>query len=159
MSKTRDNHYVPQWHQKGFFSERENELCHLKEKSIVLPNGDIKIIPPSKKWQTPTQRFYQKDLYTTFFGDEINDEIEKKLFGYIDDNGSELVHMIEDGRSFENKPPKPTSDVKMVPKVCPNCQSILVKRVAKRGVNKGKAFYGCTSFPACRYTIDYSKPN
>ena len=37
MSKTRDNHYVPQWHQKGFFSERENELCHLKEKSIVLP--------------------------------------------------------------------------------------------------------------------------
>ncbi len=91
MSKTRDNHYVPQWHQKGFFSERENELCHLKEKSIVLPNGDVKIIPPSKKWQTPTQRFYQKDLYTTFFGDEINDEIEKKLFGYIDDNGSHAV--------------------------------------------------------------------
>ncbi|TOM17803.1 DUF4238 domain-containing protein, partial [Vibrio parahaemolyticus] len=88
---TRDNHYVPQWHQKGFFSERENELCHLKEKSIVLPNGDVKIIPPSKKWQTPTQRFYQKDLYTTFFGDEINDEIEKKLFGYIDDNGSHAV--------------------------------------------------------------------
>ena len=74
-------------------------------------------------------------------------------------NGSELVHMIEDGRSFENKPPKPTSDVKPIPKVCPNCQSILVKRVAKRGVNKGKAFYGCTSFPMCRYTIDYSKPN
>ncbi|MHA2879784.1 topoisomerase DNA-binding C4 zinc finger domain-containing protein, partial [Vibrio campbellii] len=74
-------------------------------------------------------------------------------------NGSELVHMIEDGRSFENKPPKPTSDAKPVPKVCPNCQSVLVKRVAKRGVNKGRAFYGCTSFPTCRYTIDYSKPN
>ncbi|WP_038880929.1 restriction endonuclease [Vibrio jasicida] len=74
-------------------------------------------------------------------------------------NGSELVHIIEDGRSFENKPPKSTSDMKLVPKVCPNCQSVLVKRVAKRGVNKGKAFYGCTSFPTCRYTIDYSKPN
>ncbi|MDA0126416.1 topoisomerase DNA-binding C4 zinc finger domain-containing protein, partial [Vibrio sp. MM46] len=49
--------------------------------------------------------------------------------------------------------------MKPVPKVCPNCQSVLVKRVAKRGVNKGKAFYGCTSFPTCRYTIDYSKPN
>uniref|UniRef100_UPI003B5CCC77 DUF4238 domain-containing protein n=1 Tax=Shewanella gaetbuli TaxID=220752 RepID=UPI003B5CCC77 len=91
MSKTRDNHYVPQWHQKGFVSERVNELCHLKQKTIVLPNGEVKVIPPSKKWQTPTQRFYQRDLYTTFFGAEINDEIEKKLFGYIDDNGSHAV--------------------------------------------------------------------
>lgn len=26
MSKTRDNHYVPQWHQKGFMEEREQQL-------------------------------------------------------------------------------------------------------------------------------------
>ncbi len=90
MSKTRDNHYVPQWHQKGFATERNNELCHLKRQTISLPNGEIKVVE-SKKWQTPAQRFYQKDLYTTFFGAEISDEIERKLFGYIDGNGSKSV--------------------------------------------------------------------
>ncbi|EGQ9159784.1 restriction endonuclease [Vibrio parahaemolyticus] len=69
-------------------------------------------------------------------------------------NGSELVHMIEDGRSFMNKPvigeptPEPHS------KVCPNCQSSLVIRVARKGRNAGKSFYGCSAYPKCRYTCD-----
>ncbi|RMZ61644.1 topoisomerase DNA-binding C4 zinc finger domain-containing protein, partial [Vibrio anguillarum] len=69
-------------------------------------------------------------------------------------NGSELIHMIEDGRSFMNKPvigeptPEPHS------KVCPNCQSSLVMRVAKKGRNAGKSFYGCSAYPKCRYTCD-----
>jgi restriction system protein len=36
--------------------------------------------------------------------------------------------------------------------VCPMCQSPMVKRVARRGVNKGQAFLGCTRFPDCRAT-------
>ena len=44
MPKTRDNHYVPQWHQKGFATERGNELCHLKRKVIPLPSGEAKVI-------------------------------------------------------------------------------------------------------------------
>ncbi len=89
-SKTRDNHYVPKWYQTGFAVERENKLCHLKRKIILLQDGNTKTVA-TKKWQTPTQRFYKKDLYTTFFGTDINDEIEQKLFGYIDDNGSAAV--------------------------------------------------------------------
>ncbi|WP_057463321.1 SEC-C metal-binding domain-containing protein [Pseudovibrio sp. POLY-S9] len=90
VPKTRDNHYVPKWYQKGFFAKRESELCHLKRRIIPLPDGSTKTIE-SKRWHTPTQRFYSKDLYTTFFGTILNDEIEKKLFGYIDDNGSAAV--------------------------------------------------------------------
>lgn len=90
MTKTRDNHYVPQWYQKGFVDEKENQLCHLTRRTIDLPNGEFKIIN-SKKWQTSAQRFYEIDLYSTFFGAEINDDIEKKLFGPIDDNGSKAV--------------------------------------------------------------------
>lgn len=90
MTKTRDNHYVPQWHQKGFMDEKDNLLCHLKRRIIPLPNGDSKTVC-SKKWCTPTQRFYEKDLYSTFLGTEVNDEVEKKLFGPIDDNGSKAV--------------------------------------------------------------------
>lgn len=89
MNKTRDNHYVPQWYQKGFTDARDNELRHLKRKIIDTPRG-LKTVY-SKRWYTPTQCFYQTDLYTTFFGSDISDEIEQKLFGHIDDNGSVAV--------------------------------------------------------------------
>lgn len=35
---------------------------------------------------------------------------------------------------------------------CPTCQSPMVKRVARKGANKGQAFLGCSRFPACRGT-------
>lgn len=90
MTKTRDNHFVPQWYQKGFMDEGGEQLCHLKRRDIKLPDGNNKTVY-SKKWQTPAQRFYAKDLYSTFFGEEVNDEIEQKLFGPIDDNGSKAI--------------------------------------------------------------------
>ncbi|WP_421860793.1 DUF4238 domain-containing protein [Marinobacter salarius] len=90
MSKTRNNHFVPEWYQKGFMEEGSNQLCHLKQRVIERPDGTLKRLS-SKKWQTAAQRFYQKDLYSTFFGEVVNDEIEQKLFGLIDDNGSKAV--------------------------------------------------------------------
>lgn len=38
---------------------------------------------------------------------------------------------------------------------CPRCGNRLVRRVAKRGPNRGQAFLGCSNYPNCRYT----KPN
>ena len=34
---------------------------------------------------------------------------------------------------------------------CPKCGAPLVMRVAKKGENAGRNFYGCSSFPKCRY--------
>lgn len=90
MSKTRNNHYVPQWHQNGFVDERDNQLCHLKRRVIPRKDGSIEIVY-GKKWFTSAQCFYEKDLYSTRFGTIVNDEIEKKLFGPIDDNGAAAV--------------------------------------------------------------------
>jgi len=90
MTKTRNNHFIPQWYQQGFMDAREDQLCHLKQLEIKLENGEIKN-HDSKKWQTPAQRFYKKDLYSTIFDTEVNDEIEQKLFGPIDNNGSKAV--------------------------------------------------------------------
>lgn len=59
--------------------ERDNQLCHLMRRDIDLKNGETKTVY-SKKWQTSAQRFYKKDLYSTFLGTEVNDEIEQKLF-------------------------------------------------------------------------------
>ena len=36
--------------------------------------------------------------------------------------------------------------------VCPRCGSELVLRTARRGQNRGSQFYGCASFPRCRFT-------
>ena len=35
--------------------------------------------------------------------------------------------------------------------VCPKCGAALVKKVATKGNRKGKAFWGCSRFPSCRY--------
>lgn len=92
MSKTRDNHFVAQWYQKGFMHERDSQLCYLTRRDIDLKNGETKTIY-SKKWHTPAQQLYKIDLYSTFLGEEINDDIEQKLFGPIDDNGSRAVRV------------------------------------------------------------------
>ncbi len=97
MSKTRDNHYVPQWYQKGFLKNDSNNLCYLdlypdKEE---LPDGRIITFNDRNNW--PASRcFYQTDLYTTFFGNYINDDIEKLLFGKIDDSGARAIRAFID---------------------------------------------------------------
>lgn len=64
-------------------------------------------------------------------------------------SGDELVSLIADVQtSGECKPVAQTKDIKK----CPKCDSDLVKRVAKKGPNTGNEFFGCSSFPKCRYT-------
>lgn len=40
--------------------------------------------------------------------------------------------------------------------VCPNCGSELVLRTASRGANRGGQFWGCSAYPKCRYTKDFT---
>lgn len=92
MAETRNNHYVPEWYQKGFLSIESEQLLYLDldPKFRNHPNGRITTIKNPKP--TPISKcFVQKDLYTTFFGELINDEIEKKLFGEIDNRGAKAV--------------------------------------------------------------------
>ena len=91
-AESRNNHYVPQWYQRGFLSETSNKLYYLDldPETITLPSGKDKTL--NYKWHRPTsQCFYQHDLYTTFFGGYINDEIERFFFGKIDDSGAKAV--------------------------------------------------------------------
>ncbi len=37
--------------------------------------------------------------------------------------------------------------------ICQKCGSPMVKRVAKRGTNKGNEFWGCSNFPKCKHII------
>ena len=37
---------------------------------------------------------------------------------------------------------------------CPLCQSTMVKRTARRGLNAGNAFWGCSGYPGCKGVVN-----
>lgn len=92
MAHSRDNHYVPQWYQKGFFEPGRNTLSYLDLTPPSHPLPDGSTVPGRSRFENPTSRcFVARDLYSTFFGTAVNDEIERRLFGSIDTSGARAV--------------------------------------------------------------------
>ncbi|WP_114700465.1 NERD domain-containing protein [Psychrobacter proteolyticus] len=38
--------------------------------------------------------------------------------------------------------------------ICPRCNGEMIKRVAKKGLNQGQTFFGCSQFPKCRGVVN-----
>jgi len=92
MTKTRNNHYVPQWYQEGFFEPGRYTYSYLDLSPHQHALSDGRIVTEKSKFVSSTSRaFCQRDLYSTFFGTTVNDEIERKLFGNIDTRGAHAV--------------------------------------------------------------------
>lgn len=93
MSISRQNHYVPQWYQKRFLSSGKSAFYYLNliPPVIDLPDGKKKTLNRVRWPFSATQCFCQKDLYTTQYYGSLNDEIERYLFGRIDDIGAKAV--------------------------------------------------------------------
>lgn len=92
MSPTRNNHYVPQWYQEGFFESGRNTLAYLDMRPPHRVLEDGRVIVQKSLFDAPTSRaFCQRDLYSTFFGTSVNDEIERRLFGDIDTRGARAI--------------------------------------------------------------------
>mgnify|MGYP001569941107 CR=1 FL=1 len=89
---TSHNHYVPIWYQKGFFVGQRNSLylLDLAPPETKLPDGRV-IAGRVVSHRAPKSCFWSEDLYTTRFGSRINDEIERYLFGEIDNYGASAV--------------------------------------------------------------------
>ena len=81
--------------------------------------------------------------------------------------GAELLNIVKDiqNNSVPNKEtprpktslvplPQPQSSSNSLDTACPKCGNHLVERQAKRGANVGNSFWGCSSFPKCRFTQD-----
>lgn len=90
--QTRNNHYVPQWYQRGFLAADQSRLLHLNldPDRKTLPDGRQVLRTALHEWGTKNC-FVEYDLYTTHFGPIINDDVEKYLFGVIDDQGAKAV--------------------------------------------------------------------
>lgn len=93
MPITRDNHYVPQWYQRQFLADGLSKLCVLDKSppTKTLADGRVVQIGRSVESKGPVSAFFEVDLYSTFFGASVNDEIERKLFGDIDRRGAVAV--------------------------------------------------------------------
>jgi hypothetical protein len=94
---TRKNHYVPEWYQRRFFSNNSNQLFYLSlAPRKQLPDGRI-ISYREINERPPSRCFCEQDLYTTQFGEILNDEIERLLMGTIDTEGAKAISAISDG--------------------------------------------------------------
>jgi hypothetical protein len=92
MTQSRNNHYVPRWYQEGFFEPDSNSLAYLDLTPPTHKLASGRVVTGRARFKSFTsQCFVQRDLYSTFFGAEVNDEIERKLFGDIDTQGAPAV--------------------------------------------------------------------
>ncbi|TBN11381.1 DUF4238 domain-containing protein [Agrobacterium cavarae] len=92
MSVTRKNHYVPQWHQERFFAPGSETLFMLDTQPPKYTNREGIVSTGRSLFKSPSSRaFVEHDLYSTFFGTKVDDEIERKLFGDIDRRGADAI--------------------------------------------------------------------
>jgi len=66
-------------------------------------------------------------------------------------DGSALLNLIAEVRKTPAIPPQKSDD-----NTCPICGSKMVLRTAKKGINAGEKFWGCSAFPKCRATKPYN---
>jgi hypothetical protein len=98
VSKTRNNHYVPQWYQRGFLEEGRDTLRYVDLRPTMHPQRDGSSRPGRSTFDwAPAKCFYQTDLYSTHFLFHVDDEIERRLFGDIDGRGSAAVRDFAEG--------------------------------------------------------------
>lgn len=133
------------------FSER----CELKK--VTVESSDIHVI----------KRDY---LYATIrnIWDKSEDKVDETKLAVIfeklkaltnADEATKLAHIENIKEKF--KPDCKPND-KVVPvensnadePVCPKCGAAVIKRVATKGANAGKEFYGCSNYPKCRGIIN-----
>lgn len=74
-------------------------------------------------------------------------------------DGTELASMLGQKLSASSAPPiesKIQANASIAPD-CPICGKAMIGRIAKRGPQSGKRFWGCSGFPACRGTRGISE--
>lgn len=138
---------VPVW-SIVVFSDR----CSFK--NVLLENNDVSVIHRSEAYSLVSD-IIANSSRTVLSEIEI-DKIYKKLYPYSQVDGKTRIE-----HTFSLNPtllPEPVSDNKNdndsenKTLICPSCGGTLVIRTAKKGINAGNQFYGCSNYPKCRYT-------
>lgn len=99
---------------------------------------------------------------TTFGGDDLLGPFYAQIFQFlamIVGAGFLLAAFISLVRSLVTRRRQHSSGAAVAASgagTCPSCGKRLVLRKARRGANVGERFWGCSSYPTCRYTRPYN---
>jgi len=92
---SRENHYVPEWYQRGFrVGGADTWLLDISPPRL-RPDGSAILV--ASRPRSPKACFWEKDLYVTRFGEQFNDKVETVLFQDIDDFGATAVRAFVGG--------------------------------------------------------------
>lgn len=58
--------------------------------------------------------------------------------------------IVKDTPGLQPSPAQAIQEPENTSKVCPNCSTVMVKRVAKNGKHAGKQFWACKAYPKCK---------
>lgn len=133
------------------FSER----CELKK--VTVYSEDIKVIKRDRTYAA-VRDIWDKSP-DAVSGDKI-DELYTKLKELTNvDAAIKAAHVENIQKKYKKNDDVAKVEAKNtevqadegVDLICPKCGNKLVLRLAKKGDNAGNKFYGCSSFPKCRY--------
>lgn len=135
---------------------------------LILQKSGKKSIVQCKRWRTVSIGVtHIRELYGVMTGVQANDCIfvssgnytaearlfaEEKPIWLID--GTELLELVGTVQiepSFS--PTIPHVPTKHATPSCPICSSVMIKRTARKGNNAGNEFWGCSTFPRCKGTV------
>ena len=130
------------------FSER----CTLKK--VTVESDDVKVIKRDRLYATVRSIWKEQD---DVLSEEEIDSLCDLLKPLTDvDEAEKQAHVQRINEKINNNKTNKDEAIKsedtLTLKICPRCGRQLVLRTAKKGSNKGQDFYGCSGYPACRYT-------
>jgi restriction system protein len=132
---------------------------------LVVEKGGQRTAVQCKQWKTwnvgekavreflgaLTDAGIQRGIYITLCGYTGH---AKRL---ADKHGIEIVNEVGLAKMIEGTDaqydPETLEILNETRKLCPKCESEMVLRVAKKGIRAGGQFWGCSSYPRCRFTM------
>jgi len=134
---------------------------------LIIEKNEEKIAVQCKQWKTWNVGV---KAVREFLGALSDSGLKKGVFvtlcGYSGDakrlaekhgiqllNETDLAQMLE--KVDARYDPEIIAALNDTQKLCPKCESKLVLRTVKKGANAGDQFWGCSKYPACRFTMPY----
>ena len=131
---------------------------------LIIKNGETKAVQ-CKQWKTWNVGV---KAVREFLGALTDAKVQRGIFvtlgGYTgeakqlaDKHGIKMLNETELARMLESADAKYDPEILALlrdqRKFCPKCESEMVLRTAKKGLGAGNKFWGCSSYPRCRFTM------
>ena len=132
---------------------------------LIVEKDDERLVVQCKHWRkwvvgvrnvrellgTLTDAKIKQGVLVTLCGCSQEARDFAKKHGIVIVEEAELVKLMQMGDGSVNPRIGALLDDKR--KYCPRCESEMVERIAERGFNRGKMFWGCSNYPRCKYIL------